>query len=42
MVEYVVLLSLVALSCAVATAALGSPLVKMFVTQELWVAMAVP
>lgn len=41
-VEYAVLLSLVSVGCAFATVALGVPLVKLFVAQELWMALAIP
>ena len=40
--EYVVLLSVVAVGCSLAVASLGVPLVQLFVTQEVWVALAVP
>lgn len=42
MVEYAMLLSLVAIGCAAATFALGVPLVKLFMAQEVWLALAVP
>jgi Flp pilus assembly pilin Flp len=41
-VEYAVLLSLVSVGCALATVSLGVPLVKMFMAQELWLALAIP
>lgn len=36
------LLSLVAAGCVGATLALGAPLVKLFMAQELWLALAIP
>lgn len=41
-VEYAVLLSLVAVGCALATVTLGTPLVRLFLAQELWLLLAVP
>jgi Flp pilus assembly pilin Flp len=42
MVEYAVLLSVVAVGCSLAVIALGAPLVRMFIAQELWLMLAVP
>lgn len=41
-VEYAVLLSLVAIGCSLATVALGAPLVRLFMSQEVWLWLAVP
>ena len=42
MVEYAVLLSVVAVGCSLAVIGLGAPLVRMFMAQEVWLMMAVP
>lgn len=42
MVEYAVLLALVSVGCATAVAALGVPLVRMYLVQEVWLMLAVP
>jgi Flp pilus assembly pilin Flp len=41
-VEYTVLLAIVALVCAFATAALGVPLVRMFEMQTAWLFLPFP
>jgi Flp pilus assembly pilin Flp len=42
MVEYAILLSVVAVGCLLAVIGLGAPLVRMFIAQEVWLMMAVP
>lgn len=42
MVEYAVLLSVVAVGCSLAVIALGAPLVRMFMAQEVWLMLSVP
>jgi Flp pilus assembly pilin Flp len=42
MVEYAVLLSAVAIGCSIAVVALGVPLVRMFMAQQVWLMLAVP
>jgi Flp pilus assembly pilin Flp len=42
MVEYAVLLSVVAVGCSLAVVALGAPLVRMFMAQEAWLMLSVP
>lgn len=42
MVEYAVLLSLVAVGCSLAVVGLGAPLVRLFMAQESWLMLAVP
>lgn len=41
-VEYTVILCLIAVGCALATAALGVPLVRMFATQRTWLLLPFP
>lgn len=41
-VEYTVLLSVVAVGCSLAVIALGTPLVRMFLSVETWLLVAVP
>jgi len=41
-VEYTVLLSFVAVGCALAVMSLGAPLVRAFMAQETWLLMAIP
>jgi Flp pilus assembly pilin Flp len=40
--EYAVLLGLVAVGCSLAVIGLGAPLVRMFMTQEVWLMLAIP
>ena len=40
--EYAVLLGLVAVGCSLAVIALGAPLVRMFLAQEVWLLLGVP
>ena len=40
--EYAVLLGLVAVGCSLAVVALGAPLVRMFMSQEVWLLLGVP
>ncbi|MGE5786857.1 MAG: Flp family type IVb pilin [Myxococcales bacterium] len=41
-VEYAVLLSLVAVGCSLAVVALGAPLVRMFMAQQVWILLGIP
>ena len=41
-VEYAVILVVVALACALATVALGVPLMGMFTTQQTWLELGFP
>jgi hypothetical protein len=41
-VEYVVVLSMVALTVAVATASLGIPLYRLFLMQQAWLLLPLP
>jgi Flp pilus assembly pilin Flp len=41
-VEYTVLLSFVAVGCALAVAGLGTPLVRAFLAQQVWLLLAIP
>jgi hypothetical protein len=41
-VEYIVLLSLVSVGCAIAMISLGAPLVRMYMVQEVWLSLGVP
>lgn len=41
-VEYIVLLSLVSVGCAIAMISLGAPLVRMYIVQEVWLSLGVP
>lgn len=40
--EYAVLLGVVAVGCSLAVIALGAPLVRMFMAQEVWILLALP
>lgn len=42
MVEYTVLLCLVAVGCSLAVVALGAPLVRLYMAQQVWLMLAVP
>lgn len=42
MVEYVVILTVVALGCSLALVGLGAPLYRMYLVQRAWVSLPVP
>ena len=42
MVEYTVILSVVAVGSVLATIALGGPLVRMFIAHETWLLLPIP